>query len=241
MADYYKLQTANYKLIIVIIFEQVSKIYPNTVALEKINLKINSKEFVTIVGQSGAGKSTLLKLLTAEELPTEGKVFFDKDEVSNLKASKLPYLRRKIGSIYQDFKLLSNKTAFENISFALEVSGKSQEEIKETVPQVLELVGLKNYMDIFPHQLSGGERQRVAIARALVLRPDIIIADEPTGNLDPLNTWDVIRLLVKINELGTTVILATHNREIVNTLNKRVISMDKGRVVRDEENGRYIL
>lgn len=224
-----------------IIFDGVSKVYPTTAALEKVNLKINSKEFVTIVGQSGAGKSTLLKLLTAEELPTEGRVLLDDVEVNCLKACDLPYLRRKIGSIFQDFKLLPNKTTFENVSFSLEVAGKSQEEIKETVPQVLELVGLKNYMTVFPHQLSGGERQRVAIARALVLRPDIIVADEPTGNLDPLNTWDVIRLLVKINELGTTVILATHNREIVNTLNKRVVSMDKGKIVRDEENGRYIL
>ena len=224
-----------------IIFEEVSKIYPNTVALEKINLKINSKEFVTIVGQSGAGKSTLLKLLTAEELPTGGRVLLDDIEVNKLKSQDLPYLRRKIGSIFQDFKLLPNKTAYENVSFSLEVAGRSQEEIRETVPQILDLVGLKNYMTIFPHQLSGGERQRVAIARALVLRPDIIVADEPTGNLDPLNTWDVIRLLVKINELGTTVILATHNREIVNTLGKRVVSMDSGRIARDEENGRYIL
>lgn len=224
-----------------IIFKQVSKIYPNTVALEKVDLKINSKEFITIVGQSGAGKSTLLKLLTAEELPTEGAVLLDDVEINSLKGRDLPYLRRRIGSIFQDFKLLSNKTAFENVAFALEVAGKPKEEIKETASQVLELVGLKNYMDIFPHQLSGGEKQRVAIARALVLRPDIIVADEPTGNLDPLNTWDVIRLLVKINELGTTVILATHNREIVNTLSKRVVSMDKGKIVRDEENGRYIL
>lgn len=224
-----------------IIFENISKIYPNIVALEKVNLKINSREFVTIVGQSGAGKSTLLKLLTVEELPTEGRVLLDDVEINSLKSRDLPSLRRKISSIFQDFKLLSNKTTFENVAFALEVAGKSREEISETVPQVLELVGLKNHFNVFPHQLSGGERQRASIARALVLRPDIIIADEPTGNLDPLNTWDVIRLLVKINELGTTVILATHNREIVNTLNKRVISMDKGRIVRDEENGRYIL
>lgn len=224
-----------------IIFEKVSKVYPSKVALEGINLTINSKEFVTIVGQSGAGKSTLLKLLIAEELPSEGRVVMDEIDIATLKASELPFLRRKIGAIFQDFKLLSNKTVFENVSFALEVAGKAQEDINETVPQVLELVGLNNRLDVFPHQLSGGEKQRVAIARALVLRPDIIVADEPTGNLDPLNTWDVIRLLVKINELGTTVILATHNREIVNTLSKRVISIDKGKIVRDEENGRYIL
>jgi cell division transport system ATP-binding protein len=224
-----------------IIFEKVSKVYPSKVALEGVNLTINSKEFVTIVGQSGAGKSTLLKLLIAEELPSEGRVVMDDIDIATLKASELPFLRRKIGAIFQDFKLLSNKTVFENVSFALEVAGKAQEDINETVPQVLELVGLNNRLDVFPHQLSGGEKQRVAIARALVLRPDIIVADEPTGNLDPLNTWDVIRLLVKINELGTTVILATHNREIVNTLSKRVISIDKGKIVRDEENGRYIL
>lgn len=224
-----------------IIFEKVSKVYPSKVALEGVNLTINSKEFVTIVGQSGAGKSTLLKLLIAEELPSEGRVLMDEIDIATLKASELPFLRRKIGAIFQDFKLLSNKTVFENVSFALEVAGKAQEDINETVPQVLELVGLNNRLDVFPHQLSGGEKQRVAIARALVLRPDIIVADEPTGNLDPLNTWDVIRLLVKINELGTTVILATHNREIVNTLSKRVISIDKGKIVRDEENGRYIL
>ncbi len=224
-----------------IIFEKVSKVYPSKVALEGVNLIINSKEFVTIVGQSGAGKSTLLKLLIAEELPSEGRVVMDEIDIATLKASELPLLRRKIGAIFQDFKLLSNKTVFENVSFALEVAGKAQEDINETVPQVLELVGLNNRLDVFPHQLSGGEKQRVAIARALVLRPDIIVADEPTGNLDPLNTWDVIRLLVKINELGTTVILATHNREIVNTLSKRVISIDKGKIVRDEENGRYIL
>lgn len=224
-----------------IIFENVSKIYPHTAALEGINLKINPKEFISIVGQSGAGKSTLLKLLTAEELPTEGRVLVEDIEVNKLKRSELPRLRRRIGAVYQDFKLLSNRTAFENVGFALEVAGKSQEEIAEIVPQIMELVGLKNHFDLFPHQLSGGERQRVAIARALAMKPDIIMADEPTGNLDPLNTWDVIRLLIKINELGTTVILATHNREIVNTLNKRVVSIDKGKIVRDEENGRYIL
>lgn len=210
-------------------------------ALEKVNLKINSKEFVTIVGQSGAGKSTLLKLLTVEEAPSEGRILLDDVEIHRLKPRELPYFRRKIGAIYQDFKLLPNKTVFENVAFALEVAGKEQKEINETVPQALELVGLKNHLSAFPNQLSGGERQRVSIARALVFRPDIIVADEPSGNLDPLNTWDVIRLLVKINELGTTVILATHNREIVNTLNKRVISVDKGRIIRDEENGRYVL
>lgn len=224
-----------------IIFENVSKVYPSTVALEKVSLKINNKEFVTIVGQSGAGKSTLLKLLTVEEVPSEGKILLDDVEIHSLKPRELPYFRRKIGAIYQDFKLLPNKTVFENVAFALEVAGKEQKEINDTVPQALELVGLKNHLSAFPGQLSGGERQRVSIARALVFRPDIIVADEPTGNLDPLNTWDVIRLLVKINELGTTVILATHNREIVNTLNKRVISMDKGKIIRDEENGRYVL
>lgn len=224
-----------------IVFENVSKIYSNIAALEGVNLKINPREFISIVGQSGAGKSTILKLLTVEELPTEGRVLIEDVEINKLKSSELPRLRRRIGAVYQDFKLLSNKTSFENVAFALEVAGRSQQEIAEMVPQVMDLVGLKNHFNLFPHQLSGGERQRVAIARALALKPDIIMADEPTGNLDPLNTWDVIRLLVKINELGTTVILATHNREIVNTLNKRVVSIDKGKIVRDEENGRYIL
>ena len=196
---------------------------------------------MSLVGQSGAGKSTLLKLLIAEEAPTEGKIFFDKQDIAVVPKHELPSLRRRIGMVFQDFKLLANKTVFENVAFAMEVVGMSKKEIQEVVPQVLQLVGLEQKAGNFPGELSGGERQRVAIARALAHQPDLIIADEPTGNLDPLNTWDVIRLLMKINELGTTIILATHDREIVNTLSKRVISLDKGKIIRDEENGRYIL
>ncbi|MEK7487779.1 MAG: cell division ATP-binding protein FtsE [Patescibacteria group bacterium] len=224
-----------------IVFEKISKYYNSHVALDKVDLTIAQGEFVFIVGQSGAGKSTLLKLLIAEEKPTEGKVFLDGKEITALPHKDLPLLRRRIGTVFQDFKLLTQKTAYENVAFAMEVAGRSKKEIDEDVPQILQLVGLEQKARNFPSELSGGEQQRVAIARALVHQPDIIIADEPTGNLDPLNTWDVIRLLMKINELGTTIILATHDREIINTINKRVISIDKGKVVRDEEGGRYIL
>jgi len=224
-----------------ILFDKVFKSYNSHYALEDINLTISHGEFVSVVGQSGAGKSTLPKLLTAEEKPTEGKVFFDNRDLSQISKKDLPLLRRKIGTVYQDFKLLFQKTVYENVAFAMEVVGRSEREIKEDVPQILQLVGLEHKNKSFPKELSGGERQRVAIARALVHQPDLIIADEPTGNLDPLNTWDVVRLLLKINELGTTIILATHDREIINMLNKRVISIDKGRIIRDEEQGRYIL
>lgn len=224
-----------------ILFDKVFKSYNSHYALEDINLTISHGEFVSVVGQSGAGKSTLLKLLTAEEKPTEGKVFFDNRDLSQISKKDLPLLRRRIGTVYQDFKLLFQKTVYENVAFAMEVVGRSEREIKEDVPQILQLVGLEHKNKSFPKELSGGERQRVAIARALVHQPDLIIADEPTGNLDPLNTWDVVRLLLKINELGTTIILATHDREIINMLNKRVISIDKGRIIRDEEQGRYIL
>ncbi|MCR4322665.1 MAG: cell division ATP-binding protein FtsE [Candidatus Azambacteria bacterium] len=224
-----------------IVFENVSKYYNSHPALDKVNLKIAQGEFVFIVGQSGAGKSTLLKLLIAEDKPTEGKIFLDSEEVTAMPHKDLPLLRRRIGTVFQDFKLLTQKTAYENVAFAMEVAGRNKKEIADDVPQILQLVGLEQKARNFPRELSGGEQQRVAIARALVHQPDIIIADEPTGNLDPLNTWDVIRLLMKINELGTTIILATHDREIINTINKRVISIDKGKVVRDEEGGRYIL
>jgi len=228
-----------------IIFKNVYKIYPTNgescVALENISLEIKPKEFTSIAGPSGAGKSTLLKLLIGEEKPSQGEVLLKKQNIAELKSGELPQLRRKIGMVFQDFKLLANKNVYENIAFAMEVAGKTNQEIKTDVPQVLELVGLSDKGDYFPRQLSGGEKQRVAIARALIHRPEIILADEPTGNLDLLNTWDVIRLLLKINELGTTIILATHDREIINNLNKRVITLDKGRMIRDEEQGRYIL
>ncbi len=223
-------------------FENVSKIYgDNSVALHDINLAIEPKEFISIVGRSGAGKSTLLKLLIAEERPTSGKIVFDTHEVTRMRRGKLPYLRRKIGMVFQDYRLLPQKTAYENVAFAMEVVGRSRREIEEDVYQVLDLVGLKDKMQNFPRELSGGEQQRVALARALIHRPDVIIADEPTGNLDPINTWDIIKLLVKINELGTTVILATHAKDIIDALERRVVTLSDGTVVRDDAEGRYVL
>ncbi len=228
---------------IMIAFENVSKIYGNDgVALKDINFEIEKGEFVSIVGQSGAGKSTLLKLIFAEENPTEGSISIKGRNISQLKTSKLPVLRRHIGVVFQDFKLLDRKTVFENVAFAMEVSGRSDFEISEDVPQVLEIVGLSDKINRYIDELSGGERQRVSIARALVHRPDIIIADEPTGNLDFVNTWDIIQLLMKINQYGTTIVLATHNREIVNLINKRVITMDKGLITKDQRhNGKYLI
>ncbi|MBI3304832.1 cell division ATP-binding protein FtsE [Candidatus Parcubacteria bacterium] len=223
-------------------FDNVSKIYnEHAVALEGVSLEIQPGEFVSIVGQSGAGKSTLLKMLIAEEKPSAGRVFLDSIDVHQIPLAKLSILRRRIGTVFQDFRLLAERTAHENVAFAMEVAAATNEEIERDVPKVLELVGLKDKAGNFPRELSGGEKQRVALARALAHRPDIIMADEPTGNLDPLNTWDIIRLLMKINDLGTTVILATHDREIINTIERRVVSLDRGRVVRDEARGRYIL
>lgn len=226
-------------------FVNVSKIYNSNgnraVALEDINLKIEHQEFVTLVGKSGAGKSTLIKLLIGEEKPTKGRVILGHQEVNKLKPRELPQLRRQIGIIFQDFRLLQGKNAYENIAFAMEVEGRRQAEITETVPQILDMVGLMERTHNFPHELSGGEKQRVAIARAMINRPAVIVADEPTGNLDPVNTWEIIKLLLKINELGTTIILATHSKDIINTLGKRVISMENGKVIRDEKHGRYIL
>ena len=223
-------------------FKKVSKIYPgDCIALKDITFNINPKEFVSIVGRSGAGKTTLLKLLLKEEEPSEGEILVDSRKINELKDKETPSYRRKIGVIFQDFKLLTNKTAYENIAFAMEAGGRPEEEIAEDVPQILNLVELTEQANHFPCQLSGGEKQRAAIGRALVHKPDILMADEPTGNLDPLHTWDIIRLLCRINELGTTVILATHNREIVNALGRRVISLDRGQMIRDEEKGRYIV
>lgn len=225
-----------------IIFQNVTKTYNHgTVALDKVSFKIQPNEFVSVVGRSGAGKSTIIKLLIGEEKPTKGQVFFGPYEVNKLRSNEMPEYRRHIGVIFQDFRLLLKKTAFENIAFALEVEGRTQTEINELVPQVLEMVGLKEKAHNFPQELSGGEKQRVAIARAMINRPDVLIADEPTGNLDPFNTWEVIKLLTKINELGSTVILATHDKEIVNTLGRRVITLENGALVKDEENGRFII
>lgn len=223
-------------------FQNICKVYsPKIIALNDISFEISPQEFVSIVGKSGAGKTTLLKLLLAEEKPTQGRVFFNNQNVHKIEPEKLPYLRRKIGAVFQDYKLLPSKTTYENLAFAMEVIGASDSEIKRDVAEVLEIVELTDRADNFPVELSGGERQRVAIARALIHRPQLILADEPTGNLDPYHTLDIIRLLLKINELGTTVVLSTHNKDIVNRLSRRVITLESGHVIRDEEEGRFVL
>ncbi|TSD04835.1 MAG: cell-division ABC transporter (ATP-binding protein) [Parcubacteria group bacterium Greene0714_36] len=225
-----------------ILFDNVSKIYNHSsVAVRNVTLRIEPKEFVSLVGSSGAGKTTLLKLLLREEDPSEGAIFLDGLDVTALTHDELHHVRRRIGTVFQDYKLLPMKTAAENVAFAMEVAGKTDAEVEEDVPQVMDLVGLADKMDNFPHQLSGGEKQRVAIARALVNRPDVLLGDEPTGNLDPINTGEIVRLLQKINQLGTTVILATHDKEVINALDKRVIVLDKGEVVSDKANGRYLV
>ncbi|MEI6352585.1 MAG: cell division ATP-binding protein FtsE [Candidatus Nomurabacteria bacterium] len=221
-------------------FENVRKEYPGGfVVLDDINLTIDKGELVSIVGHSGAGKTTLVKMILAEDKPTSGRISFNSSQIHKLKGNKLIDLRRKIGMVFQDFRLLSNRTVFENIAFAMEAAGKSDEEIKKDVPHVLDLVDLGNKILHFPDQLSGGEKQRVAIARALVNRPEIIIADEPTGNLDPVNTYDIIQILKKINDLGTTVILTTHNKGVIDHLKKRVITMEDGKIIKDEKLGKY--
>ena len=221
-------------------FEKVSKIYPGDfVALENVDLTIEQGEFVSIVGQSGAGKSTLLKMIYAEEHPTTGHVYFNERDLSKIKRKHLPYYRRNIGTVFQDFKLLPQKTAFENVAYALEVAGEPTDEINERVPEILDIVGMGNKMEKYPRQLSGGEQQKVSLARALVHRPLVIIADEPTGNLDPISTWEIVQLLLKINSFGTTILLATHNKDIVDKINRRVIAMDRGRIIRDHAKGKY--
>ncbi len=226
-------------------FKKVTKIYQSDgrsiTALKDVSFEVQPKEFVSIVGRSGAGKTTLFRLLMAEEKPTSGSIFFEGQDVHQISHGQIPFFRRKIGAIFQDYKLFPSKTAYGNISYIMEVMGVSDREIEETVPRVLELVGLEGRARNFPEELSGGERQRVAIARALVHRPDVILADEPTGNLDPFHTREIIRLLVKINETGTTGVLATHNKEIINNLGKRVITLEEGQVIRDEAEGKFIL
>lgn len=223
-------------------FQNVSKVFPpSSVALDDVTFEVKPKEFVSIVGRSGAGKTTLLKLLLAEEKPERGRVFFDGQDVHKIKKSLIPFYRRRIGAVFQDYKLFASRTAYENIAYVMQVMGAADEQIARDVKEVLEIVGLEDKANNFPVQLSGGERQRVAIARALIHRPDVILADEPTGNLDPYNTTEIIRLLLKINEMGTIVILATHNKEIINRLGKRVITLEQGRVIRDVEKGRFIL
>lgn len=225
-----------------IYLEKVSKKYPNnTIALKDVSFAINKGEFVSIVGHSGAGKSTILKMIIAEDAPTSGSVFFHSADIHKLNRRDTLDYRRRVGVVFQDGRLLPNKTAFENIAFAMEVAGSDDDEIEADVPEVLKLVGLQDKIWNFPQELSGGERQRIAIARAIINQPDIIIADEPTGNLDPINTVEIINILKKINEMGTTIILTTHNKNTVDTLGKRVITLDSGRIMRDEKNGKYSL
>ncbi len=224
-----------------IYFDNVTKKYKDNFSLQEITISIAQGEFVSIVGHSGAGKTTLTKLILAEEAPTAGSVFFESTNIHKLSKKDLMNFRRKVGIVFQDFRLLPNRTAYENIAFAMEATGKSDEEIMEDVPHVLELVDLTNRAFHFPHQLSGGEKQRLAIARAIITQPDLIIADEPTGNLDPMNAKEVINILKKINDLGTTVILTTHNKGLVDSIKKRVITLENGRVIRDDKEGKYML
>jgi len=228
-----------------IFFQEISKIYRSGLkpitALDNVSFEIKPGEFVSIVGRSGAGKTTLLKLLLAEEKPTKGAILFEGQNIHKIRPEDLPRFRRVIGAVFQDYKLFESKTTYENIAYILEVMGVSDEDIKRDVPKVLALVGLQDRANNFPEELSGGEKQRAAIARALIHQPEIILADEPTGNLDPYHTPEIIRLLVKINEMGTTVILATHNPDIINSLKKRVITLEEGRLVRDEERGIFAI
>lgn len=221
-------------------FRNVSKLYDtNLPAVEDLSFEIKDGEFVFLIGPSGSGKTTVIKMLIRDEVPTEGSIFFNDIDITRLSRRKIYKLRREIGVIFQDFKLVQDKTAYENVAFAMEAAGKKNHEIEETVPYVLDIVGLSNRMNAFPRQLSGGEQQRVAIARAIANNPKILIADEPTGNLDPASAWDIVQVLTKINNWGTTVIMSTHGTDIVNSLNKRVIQMEKGKIVRDDNKGQY--
>ncbi len=214
---------------------------PDVVTLRDLSLVVEPGEFVSIVGQSGAGKTTLAKMLIAEERPTHGRIVIGGWDITHIRSREIPDLRRQIGVVFQDYKLLPKKTVFENISFALEVAGASRARIRDVVPQVLKIVNLETQAHRFPAYLSGGEQQRVVIARALVHRPKMLLADEPTGNLDTINTRDIMELLMKINAFGTTVVLVTHNREVVNALRRRVITLKEGRIVSDHAHGKYVL
>jgi len=220
-------------------FQNVSKIYGRVKALKNVSFEIKKGEFVSLVGPSGAGKSTIVKLLIGEEKPTTGKITIGGFDITTLKPNELPYYRRKIGVVFQDYKLLPQKTVWENVAFALEVSGATDATIKRRVPKILKVVGLAEKYRHFPAELSGGEKQRVSIARALVHNPKLLIADEPTGNLDPENSWEIIKLLLKINQIGTIVLLATHDKNIVDALQKRVIRLERGRVIADVEKAGY--
>ncbi len=222
-------------------FEKVTKTYKDKKAIENIDLEIKHGEFVSIVGVSGAGKSTLLKLIFGEEKVDEGKLYIDDIDIASLSDEDIPYLRRKIGIVFQDMKLLPRKTAYENVAFAMEVAGYPKDRIAHDVAKILDIVGLKDKTHNFPAEMSGGEKQRVAIARALAHKPVLLIADEPTGNLDEVNSFEILDLLQKINQLGTTVLLATHARDLVNKIQKRVITMDKGRISMEQAKGHYKL
>ncbi len=230
-----------------IFFNKVTKIYPphitrkEKIVLEDVSFKVERGDFVCIVGRSGAGKTTLLRLALGDEKPTDGTVFFDGEDINKMSSREKCLFRRKVGTVFQDYKLLPSKTVYENIAYALEVTGATDKEVEKSVPEVLDTVGIVEQALHFPHQLSGGEKQRTAIARALIHEPDIILADEPTGDLDPYNTKGVIDLLLELNKEGTTVILATHDKEIVNRLNKRVITIKDSKIISDSARGRFIL
>lgn len=223
-------------------FDKVTKTYGKSKALKDINIEIHKGEFISLVGLSGAGKSTLIRLIIGEERPDSGRILIDDIDVANIQRSDIPYLRRKIGVVFQDIKLLPKRTAYENVAFALEVAGEKLSTIKREVPKILELVGLKEKASAFPSEMSGGEMQRIAIARSLVHKPVLLLADEPTGNLDSINAWDIVQLLLKINKQGTTVILATHAEGLVNSIKKRVITIESGAIVYDQQKGgKYVL
>ncbi len=228
-----------------IFFNKVSKIYPadkakkENIVLKDISFKIEKGEFVLIAGKSGAGKTTLFKMILGEEKPTSGKIFFNDRDIAKIPSCKIHELRRKIGMIFQDYKLLPKKTVYENISCIMEALGISEEEITKNIPELLEIVDLKGKAYHFPHELSGGEQQRVSVARALICNPDVILADEPTGNVDPYNAVDIINLLVKINESGITVVLATHNKDVIDRLKKRVITLKEEGILKDESSGKF--
>jgi cell division transport system ATP-binding protein len=225
-----------------ITLNNISKSYNNkNKVLRAVNLRIKPGEFVSIVGQSGAGKTTLVRILIGEERVDSGQVLVGDWDITKISRREVPYLRRQIGVIFQDFKLLPKKTLSENVSFALEVSGGQSAKIKKIVPSVLKIVGLEDKKSRYPHEVSGGEQQRAAIARALVHQPKILLADEPTGNLDAINANEIIELLLRINRFGTTVILVTHNKEIVNRLNRRVVTMEQGQIISDQAHGKYLL
>lgn len=228
------------KVIPMIAMDHISKQYMEGVdALHDISIRINKGEFVFVVGKSGSGKSTFIKLLLKELEPTEGRLFVGGRQVSNLKRKQVSVYRRKIGMVFQDFRLLKNKTVFENIAFAQQIIGVPKRQIAINVPIMLEMVGLPDKANVYPHELSGGEQQRVAIARALINRPAILLADEPTGNLDPETAWDIMMLLQEVNKMGTTVVVVTHNNDVVDIMQKRVITLDGGHLIRDDKKGGY--